>query len=104
MKKFVLLGLLMSVSVSAFADIRSFTEVPSSWKLEDYINGAVVAWNTSSSCNNGVVSLSSGSTPDVKNRFWSTVSTAKVTGKKVFVRYESNGAHCIIQSFGLAAD
>lgn len=84
---------------SAMAAGMSLAEVPTAWRLENYMGNNVVAWYTSATCSNGSqLHFGSDAMTDDKNRFWSIVMTAKVSSRKVFVYYEST--NCNIVSFG----
>ena len=103
MKKNYIASLLTVFMVSnAAAEIVQMTEVPTSWKLENYISDNVIAWYTSSSCTNGQVTFPANASSDDKNRFWSVVTTGKVSGKEIFVRYDT--VDCKINSFGFSQE
>jgi len=88
-------------SFAAHSRIIAMEVVPSTWKLENYMGDNVVAWFTGSSCNNGRISFPSNATLDDKNRFVSVMLTAKISSKKMFVRYDDSTPNCEIKSFGM---
>lgn len=84
----------------AQASLTQINAVPTTWKLENYSgSSSVVLWYTGSSCANGQLVLPTAATVADHNRLFSTVQSAKVTGKQMFVIYET--ADCTITSFGL---
>jgi len=91
-------ALTLAWAANAFAD-SSFTAIPKAWRLEDYNNGEVHAYFTPSTCVNGHIYLPASANSDTKNRFWSTVMTAKITGKAIGIFYDP--ATCIITHFFL---
>jgi hypothetical protein len=89
----------LGLSPAAHADTE-IVAIPTSWRLQNYIGTpGLVAWFTGSSCSNGVLNFSSTSTADDRNRFYSLVLTAKVSGKSIGVYYETVSGNCQIQSF-----
>lgn len=99
MKKFLLASALVTASTGCFAQILQLDVVPTNWKLENYMNDNIVVWYTESVCQNGKLTFSDNATTQDKNRFWSTLLSAKATNSEVFVRYESTT--CNIESFGV---
>ncbi|WP_145727903.1 hypothetical protein [Nitrospirillum viridazoti] len=77
-------------------------EVPTKWRLQDYIPHVVVWFTSASQCPNGQLNLPSTASADLIERFWSTVMTAKVTGKKIGVTYDSSS--CTITDYYLKED
>jgi hypothetical protein len=106
MQKFLSFILFSLCFGSAHGVMTQITSSPSSWRLENYAGGPVVAWFTSSTCASGQVSFGSSATVADFNRFWATVSIAKTTGKKMFLYYENANAPatCPIISFGLDSE
>ena len=106
MRKFPALILLSLCFGPAYGAMTQVTNNPSSWRLENYPGGTVVAWFTSSTCASGQVSFPASATQADMNRFWATVSIAKTTGKKMFLYYENVNApaSCPIASFGLDSE
>jgi hypothetical protein len=97
--KIAALGTGILASGPAWADSVIYA-VPTNWRLQNYIGTqGIVAWFTGSSCGNGALNLSSSSTSDERNRFWTLVLTAKVSGKAVGVYYETATGTCQITSF-----
>ncbi|WP_139169478.1 hypothetical protein [Microbulbifer yueqingensis] len=101
MQKLLTVIFLCLLSATALGEVIQVTEVPSKWKLENYIGDNVVAWYTSAPCENGRIILPSTTTRDDRNRFWSAVLTGKASGKEIFVRYDTTT--CEIVSFGVSA-
>ncbi|MCW2404409.1 hypothetical protein M2336_001038 [Sphingobium sp. B1D7B] len=94
---FVCIGTIAATPALAEVEI---TAVPTGWRLQNYTGGpGLVAWFTGSNCINGLLSFSSHATSDDKNRFFSLVLTAKVSGKAISVFYEPDSGNCYIQSF-----
>jgi len=100
MKKILLVAVMLCMSHSAFAEIIAMEVVPTAWKLENYVGNNVVVWYSGTTCNNGLLQFTDQATIDDKNRFWATIMSAKVSGKKVFVRYDNTNS-CKINSFGM---
>lgn len=76
--------------------------VPTAWRLENYVGATgIAAWYTGSPCATGNLSFNSSATADDKNRFWSLVMTAKVSGKPIGVAYVNVSGSCQIVSFYL---
>lgn len=74
--------------------------VPNNWLLQNYMNASgVVSWFTGSSCNNGLITLPPSATDDDRNRFFSLILSAKISGKAVGVYYETVSGSCQISSF-----
>jgi len=103
-KTLLLLAMISCISLPAMAGTQ-ISEVPTSWRLENYPASAngVVIWYSSSPCTNGSLTLPSGATPADMNRLWSLILAAKLSGHKVFVYYENASAptSCPILSFGM---
>jgi hypothetical protein len=103
MIRWIIVAVLATLSAaSAFAGNRMVTSDPQTWRLENYINGGVVVWNADPTCSGPIGFPPSATTADL-NRFWSTVSLAKTTGKKMLLQYNADNAPatCTIVSFGL---
>jgi hypothetical protein len=94
------------LSGTANSAVASFSVYPTAWRLENYVSDNVVAWFTPTTCTNGSLTFSTTATAGDRNRFWSTVSMAKVAGKKVSVYYENAAApaSCVIRSFALDSE
>jgi hypothetical protein len=73
--------------------------VPTNWRMEDYLGGAIDIWYSGSSCANGHMVLSAATPADVRSRFWSLVLTAKATGKYIGVFYDDTSSSCLITHF-----
>jgi len=101
-KLITLLGVMAAMySTTAKADNEIYV-VPSGWRLQNYMGGSgLVAWFTGSTCTNGLLSFSSTATADDRNRFFSAVLSAKLSGKSVGVFYETASGSCQITSFYL---
>lgn len=94
-------GLVALAPLSA-AQAESLDAVPTAWRLENYVGATgVAAWFTGSTCTNGGLGFNSSATADDKNRFWSLVMTAKVSGKPIGVIYTNISGSCQIASFYL---
>ena len=77
-------------------------ESPTNWRLQDYVGSSVDVYFTgsaASSCTSGLMQMPSTATTDEINRFWSLILTAKTTGAKVGVIYDS--VTCLISTFWL---
>lgn len=74
-------------------------QIPTAWRLENYPGGGVVAYFTGSSCQNGKLSFPPNATENDKNRFWSLVMAAKVSGKRIGVAYNDATSDCQMLSF-----
>jgi hypothetical protein len=107
MRKSVFIGVaaLLACAASHGASI-SLSGNASGWRLENYTPGGVVLWFTGSQCTNGQLVLPAGSTAADQNRLWATITTAKTTGRKMFVYYDNSNAPnaCPLISFGLDAE
>jgi hypothetical protein len=99
MKKLYLLSLIFFTAIS-YAEIKTVSDVPATWKLENYAGGNVVVWYSGATCENGLLQFQDIATSDDKNRFWSTILAAKVSNRPMFVTYDDSDA-CKIHSFGL---
>ena len=91
---------MMLLTQTANAQIHVLSEVPSSWKLENYSGNNVVVWYSGTTCTNGLLQFKNSATIEDKNRFWSTVLSAKVANKVMFVRWDDTDG-CKIDSFGM---
>lgn len=74
---------------------------PSSWRIENYTGGNVVAWFTGSPCTNGQLTLASNATVQDHTRFYATVMSAKAANTKIFVQYDKDLPGCPLSSFGV---
>lgn len=99
--KLILSVFILIMSIPVHSEIISLEVVPEAWKLENYINDNVVVWYAGSSCVNGRLLLPGNASLDDKNRLWSVIMAAKVSSKKVFVRYDNSTSSCFIESFGM---
>jgi hypothetical protein len=83
----------------AYAE-NEIKEVPTTWRLQNYVSGHVVAlWYTSASeCTNGGLQ-GPDLTQDDFNRLWALILTAKMSGKRVGVFYVPENGYCKITSF-----
>jgi hypothetical protein len=75
--------------------------VPTAWRLQDYLDGAVITWYTGSSCFQGQLILPATVSADSRNRYWAIITTAKVAGKAVGVYFVNNSGTCTITNFYL---
>jgi len=90
--------LVCAIHAPAIAD-QVVEEDVQGWRLQNYVPGTVLVYFTSSPCVSGMLSFPTSATSDDKNRFWSLVLTAKATGKKVGVYYETVSGSCQITSY-----
>ena len=75
--------------------------VPTAWRLQDYLGGAIHIWFTGSSCSNGNLTLLASVPEGVKDRLWSTVMSGKLARHPVIIYYRVEGGGCIIDNFSL---
>jgi hypothetical protein len=96
--RFLLCAAMASCSGAAFgADVY---EVPTAWRLQNYVGGGVIVYYvTAPGCTSGGIVMPASATPDEKNRFWSTILTAKATGKAIGIYYSVTGSNCTVDSF-----
>jgi hypothetical protein len=83
---------------AAQADIN-LESIPTSWRLQDYLSGGLIAYFTGSSCPQQSLTLPPSTPTDSVNRFWSAVMYAKSASKTIGVFY--NPSTCYITSFYL---
>ena len=101
MKKILVLGLsaiALFATSPAFADVNIESPVIG-WRLQNYVPNNVVVYYTGSSCTSGSLTFGPAATADDRNRFYSLILTARSTGKKIGVFYETASGSCQIQSF-----
>ncbi|MBW5287611.1 hypothetical protein [Burkholderia gladioli] len=106
MKNIAALMFLVSMSLgSAFAADKLVSTDPQSWRLQDYIGNPVpvTVWYADPACSTGRLTFDNRATEGELNRFWLTVTLAKVTGKKILVFFNDDAGadSCIITSFAL---
>jgi 5-keto 4-deoxyuronate isomerase len=103
MKKllFIFLWVYFPNSQAAWADMVNFTEVPTNWVIENSVGGTINAYNTPTSCPSGRLRLHTGITEGDKNRFWSTIMTAKATNRTVTIYYDPTLEDCQLVIFRL---
>ena len=99
MKRIYLLAASMLVCTGALAAQVQLAVVPTAWKLENYVGGRVMLWNTGSPCYGGALNLGASATQNDHSRLFAAVVAGKTAGKTVFVMYETTD--CTIVSFGL---
>jgi hypothetical protein len=97
------LALLLGSPLAAIAATVTLTEVPTNWRLQNYVGGSVILWFTSAPCTNGQLVLAAGNTQADANRLWATILAAKLSSHKVFIYYDNAAAPgtCPISSFGM---
>jgi hypothetical protein len=103
--KALMLGAVMAaglIASEAQAAEASFVEVPTAWRLEDYMNGIVAAYFTDSQCAQGQIVLPASVNTETKNRFWSLVMTAKIARKSIGIFYDTTT--CNVTHFYLAEE
>jgi hypothetical protein len=89
------------VSPAAYADTEIYA-LPTGWRLQNYVSASgLVAWFSGSTCTNGLLSFSPAATTEDRNRFYSLIVSAKISGKAVGVFYETTSGSCQITSFYL---
>lgn len=93
-------GLCLAIfSVPALAATQH-EAVPTGWRLENYPSDGVAIWYTGApNCNDGRVNFPAGWIKDDKNRFWSLVLSAKMSGKAIGFFYDGSGWSCVFVSF-----
>lgn len=103
MKKQITALFFLFVSVSVHANNVSLVAVPTGWKLQNYVVENVVIWYSGSACTNGRLSFDGNASVNDKNRLWSLIMAAKISGASVEVYYEDSLAptDCTITSFSL---
>lgn len=77
-------------------------QVPTNWRVQNYLPGFVVLWFTGSSCPSGGLMLAPTATPADHARLYATVMSAKIGNAKIFVYYDNSTRECYISSFGLS--
>ena len=79
------------------------TDVPTSWRLQNYVGDNVATWFTGSAYTNGRLTLDANASMEDKNRYWATLMATKLANKSVVVYYEDSVApdHCLITSYFL---
>lgn len=100
MKKIILVLFATCMAFPAFAENIFISAVPTGWRLQDYLQGGVVLWFTTSKCGNGQLALPTTATTEQRNRLWSSILSAKQLQKSVYVYYDYDAAKCTITSFG----
>jgi hypothetical protein len=101
MKKVLALGLsaiALFTASSALADTNIEGPVIG-WRLQNYVPNNIAVYYTGSSCAQGSLTFGPTATADDRNRFYSLILTARSTGKKIGVFYETASGSCQIQSF-----
>lgn len=84
--------IVMAGPVFADSEIQA---IPTAWRLQNYVGGKVFVYFTGASCPSG--NLVMNGSADESNRFWSTVLSAKLSGKPMGVFYDPSS--CGITSF-----
>ena len=103
MKKLVAAILLAYIPMThaGWADMITITAVPTNWTLENSAGGFINAYNTGTTCPSGRLRLDTGMTEGDKNRFWSTIMTAKAMSRSVTVYYDPTLDDCQLVIFRL---
>ncbi|MEM6554490.1 MAG: hypothetical protein AAF642_01355 [Pseudomonadota bacterium] len=98
-----LVGTLASFSPSqAHAQVNtSIVEVPTGWKIQNYVPNNVVIWYAPTNCVNGKLTLPANATDQDRDRLWALILSAKMAQAPVQIYYEryEDGRHCRITSF-----
>ncbi len=89
----------LSISAPSHAAVVHLYEVPTAWKLENYVGGVVTTWYTGATCPDGRLNLPSSASTDEVNRYFALILAAKISSRMVFVRYDN--VSCNIESFGM---
>lgn len=95
---FALSATTLLAASSAVADANIEGSV-SGWRLQNYVPNNITVFFTGSSCAQGALTFGTAATADDRNRFYSLILTARTTGKKIGVFYETASGSCQIQSF-----
>ncbi|MBW8859251.1 MAG: hypothetical protein JF570_05825 [Caulobacter sp.] len=101
MKQILALGLsaiALFTASTALADANIESTVIG-WRLQNYVPNNLVVYYTGSPCTSGSLTFGPAATADDRNRFYSLILTARSTGKKIGVFYETVSGGCQIQSF-----
>jgi hypothetical protein len=106
----VLSAVVASTPVSA-AEVLLDNASPANWRLQNYVGGTgVTLWftpshdSTNAACVYGKMYLPSTATAADHERLWSVITTAKLTGRLVFIYYDDSPATCgRISSFGFGS-
>lgn len=103
MRRPMLVAVLIALGLGAAAPVSAevLIENPAAWRLEDYGGGNVVIWFTGARpvCTNGRLALGATMGADERNRLWSTVLSAKLSGRQVGLSYTGSGDNCVVASF-----
>jgi hypothetical protein len=83
------------------AQDSNFQEVPTNWRLQNYLGNGVTVWYTSSTCRSGQLVFPAGTSSDDENRFWALVLAAKIASQPVGIYYNSASGYCEITSYYL---
>ena len=85
-------------SAPALAQTQGLLEqIPTTWQIQDYLNGSIYIYNTGSPCAQGVLIMPTGTSVDSENRFVAIALSAKATGKTIGVYYYTGS--CNVASF-----
>lgn len=97
----VLLGPLLASTGIAHAQNINIEEVPTSWRMENYPNNDIVAWiySLAAAPCNSKIEFAQNATTDDRNRFWSLVLSAKLSGRAVGLYVSPENGACRIWSF-----
>ena len=93
---------LLALATPTFAQTQDIAleEVPTAWRLQDYLSNDVTVWFTGASgCTTGHLIFTANATTDDRNRFWALVMAAKHAGTPVGVFYTNANGECTITSF-----
>lgn len=101
MKKIILC--IFSIAATSFAHAETFNEPPNSWILESYDSTGVVFNQTPATCLNGRIILPGTSSIADRNRLFSIVMAAKMSGGKISITYAVSGNSCIVTKFSTIA-
>ena len=94
-----------AVALAATASVAGASTVmvgsPAAWRLQNYTTDSIEVYYTPATCSTGRLILSGSMTVSDKDRFWSLVLSAKLTGRDVGVVYDMVSSDCVVQSFFL---
>lgn len=95
---------LLTCLIPQHADAQVHTvivEVPTGWKIQNYIPNGVTIWFAPTNCVNGNLSLPAHATEQDRDRLWALLVSAKISQTPVQIYYNryEDGRSCEITSF-----
>jgi len=94
----VLLASIAAAMPAASAEVLMEGD-PANWRVQNYVPNSVVTYITGSPCQYGQLTYPPNATTEDKDRYFAMILTARSTGRRVGIFYESS--NCQIQSFYL---